>query len=142
MPVGIGVMPISSGMMQVAMGVSPAGNGMSPISGQRTPLPIGMLSVLGVVRARRPGMLHAGLAEAADPGRMSPRPGGLSRVRGRVGCTGSAIDRGLAAGTQLLDVDGPFLDQLIENSIEAAAIRVVAEGVADVAARKVIRQAR
>jgi hypothetical protein len=55
---------------------------------------------------------------------------------------GSAIDRGVSAEAHGLGVNGPFLSQLLENPVEAAAIRLIAEGRAHIAARKVVGQAR
>ena len=87
-------------------------------------------------------MMRSDLAQAGNVAPMSQRRGGMSLVRGPIGSAGFAIDRRPAARARRLDADAPFLDQVLENPVETAAIRLIAERRAHVAAREAVGEAR
>src|SRR5215213_8586112 len=91
--------------------------------------------------AIRTGILHVDLAPDETLTPMSQAPGGMSTIRGPIGRAGFVIDGSPAAGVHGLDGDAPFLGQVLEDPIEAAAIRFIAEGSAHVAAREAVGKA-
>src|SRR5215210_626098 len=66
----------------------------------------------------------------------------MSSVRGPIGRAGVGIDRRPSAEAHGLDVEGPFQSQVLKDPVEAAAIRLIAECRAHVAAREAVREAR
>jgi hypothetical protein len=127
--IGIGVMRAAMVVMQTSMAMAPAGVGVSHSEVEETQIP-------AVVGAKRSGALRRRTAMLPERRWMLPRRSGVSPGGRRVGRAGLAVGRGTLAFSDGLDAEAPFLDQLLENPVEGAAVRLVAERLADVAARE------
>lgn len=125
----IGVMQIAAGVMQTVMDTAQAGAGVSRVRAEET-------RISAIAMATLLGALHRKIAVLPMRRRMLPARGGVSSVAGSVLRAGLAIDRGDLAGTGGLDAEAPFPDEVLENPVEGAAVRLVAERSADVTARE------
>lgn len=118
---GMGVMHEAAQVTCAAAVVTPAGSVASCRAMPETQIP-------AVVIAEPSGALH-GLPVVSSGSR-------------RGGRAGLAVDRGLLAFSLRFHAEAPLLDQLLENPVEGAAVRLVVKRFADVAARERLGKTR
>src|SRR6185436_5496739 len=126
---------VAAGVMAAVMKMPTAGIGMSRTGAARARIPAG-------VSAERSGAWLRAIAMPLERRRLMPGRCRVSSGLRRVRRAGLAIDRGDLAGPHRLDAGASLLDQLLENPVEGAAVRLIAERAADVTARERLGEER
>jgi hypothetical protein len=161
-PVQIGIIPPARANTALSRGMSQLASGIIPLAGGMCALPRGMVQISGGEAAEGIGTAAQCTGMSQMPRGTFQRPTGAARGQIRmcappVGMSALpfrtlpllgeklqarlAIDRGSLAPAVRLNAEDAVSGEVLENSVEGAAVRLVTERLANLAARERLRKA-
>jgi hypothetical protein len=136
------ITPVAKCVTPVAMRITPKARRITPVATGVMRVPSGVSPELAGVMREPAEVFRVTTGVMAAALETSPRRRGVSSGGRRVVPADLPVDRGDLAGADGLDAEAPFADQILEDPVEGAAVRLVAERLGEVAARERLGKVR